>query len=80
MERLAAKAAQDLADAPAEDIVRWAVEKFGDRVTISVGGWRYVPRPGQTWRCCVFSPTHHARSFGKLCSFFSIGQYSCGVQ
>src|SRR5436190_15207769 len=35
MERLAAKAAQDLADAPAEDIVRWAVETFGDRICIT---------------------------------------------
>jgi phosphoadenosine phosphosulfate reductase len=35
MERLAAKAARDLADAPAEDIVRWAVEEFGDRICIT---------------------------------------------
>jgi phosphoadenosine phosphosulfate reductase len=35
MERLAAKAARDLADAPAEDIVRWAAEEFGDRICIT---------------------------------------------
>ncbi|MDR0345886.1 MAG: phosphoadenylyl-sulfate reductase [Nocardiopsaceae bacterium] len=35
MERLAAKAARDLADAPAEDIVRWAADTFGDRVCIT---------------------------------------------
>ncbi len=35
MERLAAKAADDLADAPAEDIIRWAVDAFGDRICIT---------------------------------------------
>ncbi|MBO0808849.1 MAG: phosphoadenylyl-sulfate reductase [Actinobacteria bacterium] len=35
MERLAANAARDLADAPAEDIVRWAADTFGDRVCIT---------------------------------------------
>jgi phosphoadenosine phosphosulfate reductase len=35
MERLAAQAADDLADAPAEEIVRWAVDTFGDRLCIT---------------------------------------------
>jgi phosphoadenosine phosphosulfate reductase len=35
MERLAAKAAEELADAPAEDIVRWAADTFGDRLCIT---------------------------------------------
>lgn len=35
MERLAAQAADDLADAPAQDIIGWAVETFGDRVCIT---------------------------------------------
>ena len=35
MERLAAKAAEDLADASAEDIIGWAVDTFGDRICIT---------------------------------------------
>jgi len=35
MERLAAQAAEELADAPAEDIVRWAVDTFGSRICIT---------------------------------------------
>ena len=35
MERLAAQAAEELADAPAEDIIRWAVDTFGSRICIT---------------------------------------------
>ena len=35
MERLAAQAAEELADAPAEEIVRWAVDTFGSRICIT---------------------------------------------
>jgi phosphoadenosine phosphosulfate reductase len=35
LRRLAARAAKDLADAPAEDVIAWAVETFGDRVCIT---------------------------------------------
>ncbi len=35
MERLAARAADDLADAPAEDIIQWAVDTFGDKVCLT---------------------------------------------
>lgn len=35
MERLAAQAAEDLAEAPAQEVIRWAVETFGDRVAIT---------------------------------------------
>jgi phosphoadenosine phosphosulfate reductase len=35
MEQLAAQAAADLADAPAEEIIRWAVQTFGDRLCIT---------------------------------------------
>jgi phosphoadenosine phosphosulfate reductase len=35
MERLAAQAAEELADAPAEEIVRWAVDTFGPRLCIT---------------------------------------------
>jgi len=35
MERLAAEAAEALAGAPAEDVVRWAAETFGDRICIT---------------------------------------------
>ena len=35
LERLAAQAADDLADAPAEEIIRWAVQTFGDRLCIT---------------------------------------------
>ena len=35
MEKLAAQAADDLADAPAEEIIRWAVQTFGDRLCIT---------------------------------------------
>ena len=35
MERLAAQAADALADAPAEEIIRWAVDQFGDRLCIT---------------------------------------------
>ncbi|HWG60392.1 MAG TPA: phosphoadenylyl-sulfate reductase [Streptosporangiaceae bacterium] len=35
MERLAAQAADDLADAPADEIIGWAAETFGDRVCIT---------------------------------------------
>ena len=35
MERLAAQAADDLAEAPAEEIIRWAVQTFGDRLCIT---------------------------------------------
>ena len=35
MERLAAKAAEELADASAEDIIRWAVDTFGDKICIT---------------------------------------------
>src|ERR1700729_4600950 len=35
MERLAAQAAEELADAPAEEIVRWAADTFGSRLCIT---------------------------------------------
>ena len=35
MAELAAAAARDLADAPAQDVVAWATETFGDRVCIT---------------------------------------------
>ncbi len=35
MERLAAKAAEDLAEATAEDVIRWAVDTFGDRLCVT---------------------------------------------
>ena len=35
MERLAAQAAEELADAPADEIVRWAVDTFGSRICIT---------------------------------------------
>ena len=35
LERLAAQAADDLAEAPAEEIIRWAVQTFGDRLCIT---------------------------------------------
>jgi phosphoadenosine phosphosulfate reductase len=35
MERLAAQAADDLASAPAEEIIQWAVDTFGERVCIT---------------------------------------------
>jgi phosphoadenosine phosphosulfate reductase len=35
MERLAAKAARQLAGAPAEEVIRWAVDTFGDRVCVT---------------------------------------------
>ena len=34
MERLAAQAADDLADAPAQEVIGWAVETFGDRIAV----------------------------------------------
>jgi phosphoadenosine phosphosulfate reductase len=35
MERLVAQAADDLADAPAQEVIGWAVEQFGDHVAIT---------------------------------------------
>ena len=35
MERLAAQAADDLADAPAQEVIGWAVETFGDRIAVT---------------------------------------------
>ena len=35
MERLAKEAAEALAGAPAEDVVRWATDTFGDRICIT---------------------------------------------
>jgi phosphoadenosine phosphosulfate reductase len=35
MERLASRAAEELAGAPAEDVVRWATDTFGDRICIT---------------------------------------------
>ena len=35
MAELAAAAARDLADAPAQDVIAWATETFGDRVCIT---------------------------------------------
>lgn len=35
MERLAAAAAEELADAPARDVITWATETFGERVCIT---------------------------------------------
>jgi phosphoadenosine phosphosulfate reductase len=35
MERLAARAADDLADAPARDVIGWAVATFGDRIAVT---------------------------------------------
>jgi phosphoadenosine phosphosulfate reductase len=35
MARFAAKAAEDLADSPARDVIAWATETFGDRVCIT---------------------------------------------
>ena len=35
MEQIAAQAADDLADASADDILRWATETFGDRICVT---------------------------------------------
>ena len=35
MRTLAEQAAEDLADAPAEEVVRWAVDTFGDRICVT---------------------------------------------
>src|SRR6201981_3403259 len=35
MRTLAEQAAEDLADAPAEEIIRWAVDTFGDRICVT---------------------------------------------
>jgi phosphoadenosine phosphosulfate reductase len=35
MERLADQAAEDLAGKPAEDVIRWAMDTFGDRICIT---------------------------------------------
>jgi phosphoadenosine phosphosulfate reductase len=35
MRTLAEQAAEELADAPAEDVIRWAVDTFGDRICIT---------------------------------------------
>src|ERR1700684_2347837 len=35
MEKLVAEAAQALADAPAEEILRWATDTFGDRICVT---------------------------------------------
>jgi phosphoadenosine phosphosulfate reductase len=35
MERLAAQAADDLADAPAQEVIAWAAQTFGARVAIT---------------------------------------------
>ena len=35
MERLVAEAADALADAPAEDVIKWATDTFGDRICIT---------------------------------------------
>src|SRR6201992_745846 len=35
MEKLVAEAAEALADAPAEEIIRWATDTFGDRICIT---------------------------------------------
>ena len=35
MRTLAEQAAEDLADAPAEEVIRWAVDTFGDRICVT---------------------------------------------
>jgi phosphoadenosine phosphosulfate reductase len=35
MRTLAERAAEDLADAPAEDVIRWATDTFGDRICVT---------------------------------------------
>ncbi len=35
MQTLAARAAEDLADAPAEEVIRWAVDTFGERICVT---------------------------------------------
>jgi phosphoadenosine phosphosulfate reductase len=32
---VAERAAEELADAPAEEVIRWAVEEFGDRICVT---------------------------------------------
>ena len=35
MRTLAEQAAEELADAPAEEVIRWAVDTFGDRICVT---------------------------------------------
>src|ERR1022692_879210 len=35
MRTLAEQAAEDLADAPAEEVIRWAVDTFGERICVT---------------------------------------------